>query len=185
MPSMLMNTTDSFPVTLSSPFLLQTVDERLANSFDSPNMRDRGCLSFLPKHHSCCTNTCFSPSYSSFVHAINIDETMTEKADSQTSPIAHIVSIILTSVSAILLFLVILYNVPFSASDKSNLHGRMWLVTVSPESGRSGETYGFGIWGWCSWADGVNGGDCVKKSFWRIPGDTGSDSVVQSLNLPG
>ncbi|OWZ72677.1 hypothetical protein AYX14_01854 [Cryptococcus neoformans] len=110
---------------------------------------------------------------------------MTKKARKQTSPIAHIVSIILAFVSTVLIFLVLLYNVPFSTSDESNLHGRMWLLTISPDSGRSGKTYGFGIWGWCSWADGVDGGDCVKKSFWQIPGDAGSDSGVQSLNLSG
>lgn len=110
---------------------------------------------------------------------------MTKKARKQTSPIAHIVSIILAFVSTVLIFLVLLYNVPFSTSDESNLHGRMWLLTISPDSGRSGKTYGFGIWGWCSWTDGVDGGDCEKKSFWQIPGDAGSDSGVQSLNLSG
>lgn len=110
---------------------------------------------------------------------------MTEKARKQTSPIAHVVSIILALVSTIFLFFVIFYNVPFSSADKSNLHGRMWLLTVSPNKGRSGKTYGFGIWGWCSWTDGVDWGDCVEKIFWQIPGDAGSDSGIQSLNLPG
>lgn len=84
---------------------------------------------------------------------------MTEKAGKQTSPIAHIISIILALVSTIFFFLVILYNVPFSSADKSNLPGRMWLLTISPDKGR------FGIWGWCSWTDGVNWGDCVNKEF--------------------
>lgn len=109
---------------------------------------------------------------------------MTEKVRKQTSPIAHIVSIILAFVSTIFLFLVVLYNVPFSSADKSNLPGRMWLLTVSPDKGMSGKTYGFGIWGWCSWTDGANWGDCVNKRFWQLPGDAGSDSVVRSLDLP-
>ncbi|KIY31446.1 hypothetical protein I305_06134 [Cryptococcus gattii E566] len=109
---------------------------------------------------------------------------MTEKVRKQTSPIAHIVSIILAFVSTIFLFLVVLYNVPFSSADKSNLPGRMRLLTVSPDKGMSGKTHGFGIWGWCSWTDGANWGDCVNKRFWQLPGDAGNDSVVRSLDLP-
>lgn len=92
--------------------------------------------------------------------------------------IVYIVLIIFIFVFVIFFFLVIFYNVLFLVFDKLNFYGCMWFVIVLFESGRSGEIYGFGIWGWCSWVDGVNGGDCVKKSFWWIFGDMGSDLVV-------
>ncbi|WVO13541.1 hypothetical protein L204_101162 [Cryptococcus depauperatus] len=87
------------------------------------------------------------------------------------------------------LFVVVLYNVPLGSTDDSNLAGRAWLVTVGAARGgginsSAGKTYGFGIWGWCSWTEGVNGGHCKKKTIWRLPRDAGSDTGVRSLNLP-
>nr|ODN88969.1 hypothetical protein L203_02375 [Cryptococcus depauperatus CBS 7841] len=88
------------------------------------------------------------------------------------------------------LFVVVLYNVPLESTDDSNLAGRAWLVTVGAARGgginsSAGKTYGFGIWGWCSWTEGVNGGHCSKKkTFWSLPRDAGSDTGVRSLNLP-
>ncbi|KAK6904945.1 hypothetical protein I203_105764 [Kwoniella mangroviensis CBS 8507] len=99
----------------------------------------------------------------------------------QNSPINHLTCILLTLISTLFLFLVILYNVPFSSSDTGGLGDRLWLVQLTSR----GTEYGFGVWGWCEWSTnkGATGGSCVKKSFWEIPEDAGGDSV-SSLNLP-
>ncbi|TYJ55540.1 hypothetical protein B9479_003812 [Cryptococcus floricola] len=98
----------------------------------------------------------------------------------QNSPVPHLLAILLTLISTVFLFLVVLYNVPLSSSDRSNLSGRMWLLTVKPATSSGGDSYGFGIWGWCSWSDGGDG-DCTNDSFWKI---TSSTEDVGILGLP-
>ncbi|WVQ82914.1 hypothetical protein IAT38_005050 [Cryptococcus sp. DSM 104549] len=108
----------------------------------------------------------------------------------QTHPSPHVLSIFLTLLSTLVLFLVILYNVPLSGSSAPSPGGRMWLVTIEPSStsargGAGGTKYGFGVWGWCAWKDGGGKGDCVRKSLWEVPDDAGTDAGVKALDLPG
>ncbi|WVW81464.1 hypothetical protein I302_103458 [Kwoniella bestiolae CBS 10118] len=109
----------------------------------------------------------------------------------QNSPINHIICILLTLTSTLFLFLVILYNVPFSPNDTGKLGDRLWLVRLIDQS----REYGFGVWGWCSWSDsgsastafqGAGGSDgvCTRKSFWKVPDSAERGDGVLGLDLP-
>ncbi|WRT63418.1 uncharacterized protein IL334_000323 [Kwoniella shivajii] len=113
----------------------------------------------------------------------------------QNSPYPHTISIFLSFTCTLFLFLVILYNVPFSADDTNRLSSRLWLVQVKDK----GREYGFGIWGWCSWStistsagstvkDGTKG-MCVKQSFWKLDdrsvGIKLPSEIAKSLSISG
>ncbi|WVQ76861.1 hypothetical protein IAR50_006535 [Cryptococcus sp. DSM 104548] len=78
----------------------------------------------------------------------------------QNSLVPHMLAILLALSSTIFFFLVVIYNVPFSSSDRSNL-SRMWLLTMKVD---------------------LIGFSKYKDSFWKITYSTEGD--VQALNPP-
>ncbi|WWC85527.1 uncharacterized protein L201_000391 [Kwoniella dendrophila CBS 6074] len=121
-----------------------------------------------------------SRSHSRSHHRSNSRSNSSDKI--QNTPYNHFICIFLTFISTLFLFLVILYNVPFSSDDTGGLKDRLWLLKLKDRS----TEYGFGIWGFCSWSTNSRnpGGTCTKKSFWKLPGDAVRGDGIGNLNLP-
>nr|XP_018266371.1 uncharacterized protein I303_00346 [Kwoniella dejecticola CBS 10117]OBR88529.1 hypothetical protein I303_00346 [Kwoniella dejecticola CBS 10117] len=106
----------------------------------------------------------------------------------QNSPFNHILCLLLSCISTLFLFLVILYNIPFAADETGDLDNRLWLVKLSTRV----RQWGFTMWGWCSWSSPSGGGggggysindaQCTRKSFWSLPAD--APNGLESVNLP-
>ncbi|WWC67106.1 uncharacterized protein I206_101013 [Kwoniella pini CBS 10737] len=110
----------------------------------------------------------------------------------QNSPFNHLICILLSLISTLFLFLVILYNIPFSNDNDnyneiSNLNKKLWLIKFDKKN----KIYGFSIWGWCSWSS-INSNSnsnlnfnqniiCKRKTFWKLPEDF---QLNDSVNLP-
>jgi hypothetical protein len=106
----------------------------------------------------------------------------------------HLLSISLTLITTIFLFLIILLNVPLpfnSTPSASNASGRFWLVRLTND----GMEYGFGIWGWCQWPSsdlmaisvlghGDTRGLCRLDTFWKIPDSAELGDSILDVRLP-